>query len=89
MGLTQAGLGERLRITQNSVARMERGLVTITPSMALLIGYVSREAGIDIEASHARRGRQPLAPKQAKGVKPRYPKGARGRRSGKDSFRRG
>jgi len=78
MGLTQAQLGERLRITQNSVARMERGLVTITPSMELLISYVAREAGVDIQASHARRGRKPLTPKQTKGVKPRHPKSAGG-----------
>jgi DNA-binding XRE family transcriptional regulator len=43
MGLTQAELAERLKIARNTVARMERSLQAITPSMALLIGYVARD----------------------------------------------
>jgi len=55
MGLTQAELAERLKIARNTVARMERELQAITPSMALLISFVAREAGVD--ASHPERGR--------------------------------
>jgi transcriptional regulator with XRE-family HTH domain len=47
MGLTQEGLAERLKIARNTVARMERNLQAITPSMALLISFVAREAGVD------------------------------------------
>src|SRR5215471_16614215 len=48
MGLTQAAFAERLRVSRNTVARIEVGLQVITPSMALLIGYVAREAGVDV-----------------------------------------
>jgi transcriptional regulator with XRE-family HTH domain len=58
MGLTQAELGDRLRLTRNSVARMERDEVAITPSMQLLIGYVAREAGLGEPADSPRSRRR-------------------------------
>jgi transcriptional regulator with XRE-family HTH domain len=51
MGLTQAGLAEKLKVARNSVARMESGRMIITPPMALLISFVAREAEVE-------RGRQ-------------------------------
>jgi hypothetical protein len=47
MGLTQVELAERLRVASNSVARMERGEMIVTPPMALLISFVAREAGVE------------------------------------------
>src|SRR5262245_9719150 len=59
MGLTQAELAERLRIARNSVARMENGRQAITPSMALLIEYVSKDhEALDRERSRRRAGDQ-------------------------------
>jgi len=43
MGLTQDGLADRLKVSSNSVARMERGEMIVTPPMALLISYVARD----------------------------------------------
>ena len=63
MGLTQAEFAERLKITRNTVARMERSLQAITPPMALLIGYVAREAGVD--ATNPTRGRKLAEGKRA------------------------
>jgi transcriptional regulator with XRE-family HTH domain len=48
MGLTQAQLAERIAMTSSSVARMEQGVMIVTPPMALLISYVAREAGVDL-----------------------------------------
>ena len=67
MGLTQAEFAERLKIARNTVARMERSLQAITPSMALLIGYVAREAGV--EAPGRERSRPAVAGKRANGAK--------------------
>ena len=47
MGLTQAEMAERIGMTRNSVARMERGEMIVTPPMALLISFVAREAGVE------------------------------------------
>lgn len=47
MGLTQVELAEKLKITRNSVARMESGRMIITPPMGLLIWFVAREAGVE------------------------------------------
>ena len=63
MGLTQAELAERLKIARNTVARMERSLQAITPSMALLISFVAREAGVD--TVNTARGRQRAQGKRA------------------------
>jgi transcriptional regulator with XRE-family HTH domain len=64
MGLTQAEFAKRLRVSRNTVARMEVGLQVITPVMALLLSYVAREAGVDA-ASHTGTGRRITAPKKA------------------------
>jgi transcriptional regulator with XRE-family HTH domain len=64
MGLTQVQLGERLRITGNTIARFERGEFTIPPPIGLLIEMVAREAGVDL-ASHEERGRGPAQGKRA------------------------
>ena len=65
MALTQAQFAERLRVSRNSVARMEVGLQVITPAMGLLIVYVAREAGV--EASHGKTGRRSAPGKGAHG----------------------
>jgi transcriptional regulator with XRE-family HTH domain len=51
LGLTQVALAQRLGVTRNTVVRMEFGGQAITPSMELLIGYVAREAGVDVADS--------------------------------------
>ena len=56
MGLKQSELAERLGITTSSEARMEQGVFVITKPMALLIGYVAGEAGVDVAHSGRRRG---------------------------------
>jgi transcriptional regulator with XRE-family HTH domain len=48
MDLTQAEFAAKLRVTRNSVARMERGEMIVTPPMELLISFVAREAGVDV-----------------------------------------
>jgi transcriptional regulator with XRE-family HTH domain len=48
MGLSQRGFGERVGLHGNTIARMERGEVSIPPTLEFLIGYVSREAGVDV-----------------------------------------
>jgi transcriptional regulator with XRE-family HTH domain len=63
LGLTQVGLAERLRISRNSVARMETGAMIVTPPMELLIQYVAREAGVD--AVNPARGRKHAQGKRA------------------------
>jgi len=63
MGLTQAAFAAELRITRNTVARMESRRQAITPPMALLISFVAREAGVD--ASYPARGRKPAQGKRA------------------------
>ena len=44
MGLSQAGMAARLKMAPNSIARMERGEMIVTPPMELLINYVAKEA---------------------------------------------
>jgi transcriptional regulator with XRE-family HTH domain len=61
--LTQAEFSERLKVSRNTVNRMEFGGQAITPSMALLIEYVAREAGLG-KIANARRGRRRLASEQ-------------------------
>ena len=59
MALTQVQFAAKIGMTGGSVARMERGEMIITRSMAVLIGYVVREAGIEPQRriSHHQRGR--------------------------------
>jgi transcriptional regulator with XRE-family HTH domain len=78
LGLTQAGFAERLRITRNSVARMERGEMIVTPPMELLISYVAREAGVD--SAHGQTSRGAAAGKKAHRGKARDSVRASGRR---------
>src|SRR5689334_11414827 len=78
MGLSQAAMGDCLRLTGNSIARMERDEVTITPSMELLIGYVAREAGVD--SAHRRRSRRAAKDKAAHGGHARHSAGQSGAR---------
>jgi len=47
MGLTQVQFGARVRLTGNTIARMERDEMSIPAPLELLIGYVAREAGVD------------------------------------------
>lgn len=56
MKVTQAGFAARLKITPSSVARMEQGVMVITPPMELLIHYVAREAGLDSVDGQTSRG---------------------------------
>jgi transcriptional regulator with XRE-family HTH domain len=78
MGLTQAQLAERLKIAGNSVARMERGEMIITPPTELLIFFVAREAGVDPYHRQTSRGAAPS--KKANGGKARHSIRASGRR---------
>jgi len=80
LGLTQKELAERLRVSSNSVARMERHEMIITPPMALLISYVAREAGVEVAHGQASRGA--VADKAAHRGKARYSvrEGGRGQR---------
>lgn len=81
MGLTQKQLAARLKMAGNSVARMERGEMIVTPPMELLIQYVAREAGVDPAHGQASRGAAP-AKEQAHRGKARHSVRARGRRQG-------
>lgn len=63
MDLTQAEFAAELKISRNSVARMETGGMIITPPMELLIQFVAREAGVD--AVNPARGRKPAQGKRA------------------------
>jgi transcriptional regulator with XRE-family HTH domain len=85
MGLTQVELGERLRVTGNTIARFERNEMAIAPPMELLIQYVAREASVEV--SHPRRGRRADSPKQAKGPRVTHRQSARRKGSRKDSLR--
>jgi transcriptional regulator with XRE-family HTH domain len=55
LGLTQGQLAQCLRTTLTTVARWERGEVSISEPIALLVGYVAKEYGV--EAAHGQRGR--------------------------------
>ena len=70
MGLTQAQFAECLRVSRNSIARMEKGGQVITPAMELLIGFVAREAVV--EAAHGQRGGGSVGDKAAHRGKARH-----------------
>jgi DNA-binding XRE family transcriptional regulator len=53
LGLSQAELAERLKVSRVSVTRMEYGSQVITPSMGLLIGYVAHEVGNERQRQRA------------------------------------
>jgi transcriptional regulator with XRE-family HTH domain len=69
MKLTQVELAKRLKVTASSVARMEQGVMIVTPPMGLLISFVAREAGVDF--THRKTGRRAIAAKRAKRRKTR------------------
>ena len=73
MALTQAQMGERIRVTGNTIARLERGEMAITPPMELLIQYVARPGGVD-SSTDSRAGRLVAAPKAAGRALSRYSK---------------
>jgi transcriptional regulator with XRE-family HTH domain len=54
LGLTQPQLAARLGVARNTVNRMEFGGQAITQTMELLIGYVAREAGVDVAVNSQR-----------------------------------
>jgi transcriptional regulator with XRE-family HTH domain len=74
MGLTQAAFAAELKISRNSIARMETGGMIITPPMALLISFVAREAGVEA-TPHSGRGRQDSPPKPARRARAGHSKG--------------
>ena len=85
IGLTQAEFGERIRMAGNSVTRMENGRMIITPAMALLIGYVAREAGV--ESAHPKRsGGQAKAQRKVAGKPKRDSVRSHGPRTRKGSL---
>ena len=47
MELTQVQFAQRVGLTGNTIARMERGEMGIPPMLELLVSYVAREAGVD------------------------------------------
>ena len=79
LGLTQAEFAAKIAMTGNSVARMERGEMIVTPPMELLIGYVAREAGFDPAHGQTSRGAV-AATKPANRGKARTPKRTNRRR---------
>jgi transcriptional regulator with XRE-family HTH domain len=81
MELTQYEFADRVKMTRNSIARMERGEMIVTPPMALLISYVAREAGVD--PSHGQTSRRAAPSKKANRGKARYSVRASGRRQGR------
>jgi transcriptional regulator with XRE-family HTH domain len=78
MGLTQAAFAAELKISRNSIARMETGGMIITPPMALLISFVAREAGV--ETPDSQRSWRAATGKRAHGGKARA-SGGRGRKA--------
>ncbi len=63
LGVTQHEFAAKVRMTRNSVARMERGEMIVTPPMELLISFVAKEAGVD--PSHGQTSRGAAASKKA------------------------
>jgi transcriptional regulator with XRE-family HTH domain len=84
MGLTQAAFAARIGMAGNSVARMERGEMIITPPMALLIGYVAREAGVDFTDRPT--GSRPAPAKRAQRSKARNTVRQSRRRQGSEAL---
>jgi transcriptional regulator with XRE-family HTH domain len=78
MKLTQAELAVRLKITPSSVARMEQGVMIVTPPMELLISFVAREAGVDL--AHGQTSRRAATDKAPHGGKARDSSRKGGRR---------
>jgi transcriptional regulator with XRE-family HTH domain len=85
MGLTQYEFADRVKMTRNSVARMERGEMIVTPPMALLISFVAREAGVDPSngQTNGQTSRGAAPSKKANRGKARHSIRASGRREGR------
>jgi transcriptional regulator with XRE-family HTH domain len=81
MELTQDEFAAKLRMTRNSVARMERGEMIVTPPMELLISFIAREAGVD--PSHGQTSRGAAASKKTNRGKTRDTVRKSGRRKGR------
>jgi len=86
LGLTQKQFAERLRISSNSVARMERNEMIVTPPMELLMSYVAREAGVEAIHPHGSRRHSSSKPKKGSGIA--NSKSESGKRTWKDSIQR-
>ena len=71
LGLSQSEFAEPLKTSRVSVTRMENGTQVITLSMALLIGYVAREGGVEV-ADGQRSRRAAPAKKRAQRGKARH-----------------
>ena len=78
MELTQVQFAQRVGLTGNTIARMERGVVAIPRTLELLVGYVAREHGIDV-AAHPGTGLRITTSKKTGGAGAGHPKG-KGRR---------
>jgi transcriptional regulator with XRE-family HTH domain len=81
MELTQYEFADLVKMTRNSIARMERGEMIVTPPMALLISFVAREAGVD--PAHGQASRRAAPSKKANRGKARHSIRASGRREGR------
>jgi transcriptional regulator with XRE-family HTH domain len=73
MGLTQAEFAAELKISRNSVARMETGGMIITPPMELLIQFVAREAGVHDRPPNGEAGGRAASDKRVHGAETRAP----------------
>jgi|SRR5262245_52568937 len=88
IGLTQAQFAERIRVSRVSVARMETGLMIVTPPMELLIQYMAREAGVEIP-SYGRAGGGAHADKEKHRPEPGAPGRKNRRGQGAPQVQRG
>ena len=77
MNLTQVGFAGRVGLTGNTIARMERGEVSIPPTLELLVGYVARDAGVDV-AVNSQRSRSRAKGKRAHTKAAKVPTGKSG-----------
>jgi DNA-binding XRE family transcriptional regulator len=86
MGLTQYEFADRVKMTRNSIARMERDEMIVTPPMELLITFVAREGGV--ETIHAHRTRRHASSEPTKGSGIAHSESQSGKRTGKDPVQR-
>ena len=48
LGVSQRAFAPMVGLHWNTIARMERDVVSIPPTLELLIGYVARDAGLEV-----------------------------------------